>query len=270
MKNILLYFGSFNPVHKGHTALAEYAMEHGLCDEAVLIVSPQNPLKPSETLAPELDRFEMAEIACAASKYPDRIKPSAVEFLLDKPSYTIQTLRYLEQTHGHDMRFSLLMGADLVSQLDRWKDYDEILGRYQIYVYPRSGETVDRFHDRITVLSEAPLCDISSTEVREAAERGDDTAPMVGSGVADYIRRKGLWNPAVRLETLTAQIAGGGADADLYVERGKLYYRRAEWGKALNDFNTALRLDDSHREARVLAGMVQEILAFRYKDIYNP
>lgn len=270
MKNILLYFGSFNPIHKGHIALAEYAIEHGLCDETVLIVSPQNPLKPSETLAPELDRFEMAEIACAASKYPDCIKPSAVEFLLDKPSYTIQTLRYLEQTHGHDMRLSLLMGADLVSKLDRWKEYTEILDNYKIYVYPRRGESVGKFQDKTVYLSDAPLCDFSSTEVRKAAERGAEIESMVGSGVADYIRRKGLWDPALRLEALTTEIDTDCTDAALYVERGKLYYRRAEWGKALNDFNTALRLDDNHREARELAHMVQEILAFRYKDIYNP
>ncbi len=270
MKNILLYFGSFNPVHKGHIALAEYAVEHGLCDEAVLVVSPQNPHKSSDTLAPELDRFEMAEIACAASGYPDRIKPSAVEFLLEKPSYTVRTLRHLQKTHGHDMRFSILMGADLVGQLDRWKDYAEILDNYKIYVYPRRGESAGKFSDRVVLLADAPLCDLSSTAVREAAERGEDIAPMVGSRVADYIRRKGLWNPAARLEALTARIDAGAAEAALYVERGKLYYRRAEWGRALNDFNAALRLDDNHREARELAGMVQEILAFRYKDIYNP
>lgn len=89
MKRVMLYFGSFNPIHKGHIALAEYAVEKGLCDELVLVVSPQSPYKQAEELAPEMDRFEMAETACAASRYPDRIKPSVVEFLLPKPSYTI-------------------------------------------------------------------------------------------------------------------------------------------------------------------------------------
>ena len=93
MKRVMLYFGSFNPIHKGHIALAEYAVEKGLCDELVLVVSPQSPYKQAEELAPEMDRFEMAEAACAASRYPDRIKPSVVEFLLPKPSYTIDTLR---------------------------------------------------------------------------------------------------------------------------------------------------------------------------------
>lgn len=61
MKRVMLYFGSFNPVHKGHIALAEYVVEQGLCDEAVLVVSPQSPYKRAAELAPEMDRFEMAE-----------------------------------------------------------------------------------------------------------------------------------------------------------------------------------------------------------------
>ena len=96
----MLYFGSFNPVHRGHIALAEYVVGQGLCDETVLVVSPQSPYKQAAELAPEMDRFEMAEIACAASKYPERIKPSVVEFLLPKPSYTIDTLRYLKENFG--------------------------------------------------------------------------------------------------------------------------------------------------------------------------
>ncbi len=75
MKKVLLYFGSFNPIHKGHVAVAEYAVEEGVCDEVVLIVSPQNPLKPAAELLPEMERFEMTEKACEASRYPDRIKP---------------------------------------------------------------------------------------------------------------------------------------------------------------------------------------------------
>ena len=104
MKREMLYFGSFNPIHKGHIALAEYVLDRGLCDEAALIVSPQSPYKEAGELAPELDRFEMAEIACRNSKHPERIKPSVVEFLLPKPSYTIDTLRYLQKNFGRRWR----------------------------------------------------------------------------------------------------------------------------------------------------------------------
>ena len=224
MKRVMLYFGSFNPIHKGHIALAEYAVEKGLCDELVLVVSPQSPYKQAEELAPEMDRFEMAEAACAASRYPDRIKPSVVEFLLPKPSYTIDTLRYLAENHGADMEFSILMGADQIERLDGWKEYDRIL-EYPVYVYPRRGERVDRFPGRITVLEDAPLQDFSATQIRGRIGRGEDVSQMLDKGVADHIRRKGLWNPTARKSALTAQIAADPENTALYMERGKLHYR---------------------------------------------
>lgn len=269
MKRVMLYFGSFNPVHKGHIALAEYAVEQTLCDEVVLVVSPQSPYKAADELAPEMDRFEMAEIACAASKYPEKIKPSVVEFLLPKPSYTIDTLRYLKENFGSDMQFSILMGSDQIARLDGWKEYEKIL-EYPVYVYPRRGEPAEGFEGRITLLADAPLQDFASTDVRDRIGRGEDTSAMLDEGVAAYIRRKGLWSPAARIAALTARIAEAPDDTALYIERGRLHYRMGEWGPALNDFNAVLRIDTEHVEARQFARMVQEILEFRYKDIYNP
>jgi len=155
----------------------------------------------------------MAEIACAASEYPDRIKPSAVEFLLPKPSYTIDTLRYLTQNFGSEMRFSILMGGDQIARLDGWKEYERVL-EYPIYVYPRRGERTDRFAGRITVLDDAPLQDLSATQIRERIGRGEAVDGLIDDGVAEYIRRKGLWSPASRIAALSARIdagtAGGG------------------------------------------------------------
>lgn len=270
MKRVMLYFGSFNPVHRGHIALAEYVVGQGLCDEAVLVVSPQSPYKQAAELAPEMDRFEMAEIACAASKYPDRIKPSVVEFLLPKPSYTIDTLRYLKENFGSGMQFSILMGSDQIARLDGWKEYDRIL-EYPVYVYPRrGGESVSGFEGRITLLDEAPLLDIASTGIRDRITRGEDVSAMLAPKVLEYIRKKGLWSPATRIAVLTTQLAAHPDDIELLLERGKLHYRLSEWGPALNDFNAVLRIDANHVEARQFAQMVQEIFEFRYKDIYNP
>lgn len=269
MKRVMLYFGSFNPIHKGHIALAEYVVERNLCDEAVLIVSPQSPYKQHEELAPELDRFEMAEIACAASRYPDRIKPSAVEFLLPKPSYTIDTLRYIEEVAGDRMRLSILLGADQIAGLNGWKEYERIL-EYPIYVYPRRGESTEGYAGRITVLDDAPLQAFASTEIRERLSQGEDVGEMLCPGVLDYIRRKGFWSPARRIEELTARITAEPHDVGLLIARGKLHYRMGAWGPALNDFNAVLRLDPAHVEAGQYARMAQEILEFRYTDIYNP
>lgn len=192
MQRVMLYFGSFNPIHNGHIALAEYVIEQGLCDLVTLIISPQSPYKSLSELAPELDRYEMAELACAASRYPDQIKPSVVEFLLPKPSYTIETLRYLEQVSGGTMQFSILMGADQLEGFKGWREWQEIV-RYPIYLYPRRGEECAALIEGMTLLEEAPLYDLSATEVRATVAKGENTKGMIHPKVAWHIQSKGLY-----------------------------------------------------------------------------
>lgn len=269
-KRMLLYFGSFDPIHNGHIALAEYALDKNLADEVALVISPQNPFKADINQTPEYTRYEMAEIACRESKYPERIKPSVVEFVLEKPSYTINTLDYLRENNGAEMEFSIITGSDIWARFDEWKDYERILNEYKIYVYPRKGYAVERFADRVTLLDDAPYVDYSSTEVRAKAERGENILSMVAPSVADYIVKNQLWTPAGRIVRLTSMIEREPERAELYVERGKSYYQHNEWGKAINDFNRAMKLEPENKEAKQLHDMVYEILSFRYKDIYNP
>ncbi len=188
-KRVMLYFGSFNPVHRGHIAIAEYAIERDLADMVVLVVSPQNPFKESEGLAPEFVRFEGAEAAAAASRYPSQIKASAVEMTLPKPSYTINTLRFLEAEFP-DARFSILMGGDNAEGLAGWREADKIVGHYPIYVYPRPGDDVEKFPAEVTVLHDAPLFDVSSTRVRTLLESGRRHYRANGFGAAanDFAR----------------------------------------------------------------------------------
>ena len=193
MKRVLLYFGSFNPVHRGHIALAEYAVESNIADEVILIVSPQNPHKQSDELAAEFSRYEMCQAACQASKYPEKILVSAVEFTLPRPSYTIDTLKFLSENFGDKMAFSLLMGADNVERFDRWKSYEQILESYPIFVYPRRGYAVEKFADRVTVLADAPLFDYSATDVRTAIAEGGDISEMVIPEVESYIKLNNIY-----------------------------------------------------------------------------
>lgn len=193
MKRVLLYFGSFNPVHRGHIALAEYAVESNIADEVILIVSPQNPHKQSDELAAEFSRYEMCQVACQASKYPEKILVSAVEFTLPHPSYTIDTLKFLSENFGDKMAFSLLMGADNVERFDRWKSYEQILESYPIFVYPRRGYAVEKFADRVTVLADAPLFDYSATDVRTAIAEGGNISEMVIPEVESYIKLNNIY-----------------------------------------------------------------------------
>ena len=192
MQRVMLYFGSFNPIHNGHIRLAEYVLEQDLCDMVTLIISPQSPYKSPAELAPELSRFEMAETACSASKYPEQIRPSVVEFLLPKPSYTIDTLRYLEGQMGDKMQFSILMGGDQLAGLDGWKEADKIR-QYPIYVYPREGQQTAALSEGMTLLAEAPLLDISATEIRRRIAAGEPTSELIHPKTAWYIHQNGLY-----------------------------------------------------------------------------
>ena len=193
MRSILLYFGSFNPIHKGHIALAEWVVEQGLCDELIFIVSPQNPFKEQEGLVPEFSRYEMCELACKASRYPEQIKVSAVEFVLEKPSYTINTLRYLRENFGLEMQFSILMGADNIENFDKWREYEEILRDYSLLVYPRDGYSVEKFADKITFLENAPLFDYAATDIRTMIAEGVDFRDKLSAEVAHYIIQNKLY-----------------------------------------------------------------------------
>ena len=255
-KRTMLYFGSFNPIHKGHIALAEYVLQEGLCDSVALVVSPQNPMKRDMSLLPELTRFEMAEIACRESRFPERIQPSAVEFLLERPSYTINTLRFLEENNGNDMEFSILMGADNIENIHKWKEAEAILNGYKIYVYPRSGYSSEERLPNVTALVNAPVFDCSSTDIRNALINGRDASEMLAEGVSEYIKKNGLF-------PLNEEIAE-------LKEKGVGCFRRNEWGEALNSFRKVLALNPDDKEAKEYIKMVEEILAFRYKDIYNP
>jgi nicotinate-nucleotide adenylyltransferase len=168
------------------------------------------------------------------------------------------------------MEFAIITGSDIWSRFDEWKDYERILTEYKIYVYPRKGYAVEKFADRVTILEDAPYMEYSSTEIRDTSGRGGDISAMVCKPVAEYITKNQLWTPAGRIIRLTSMIEAGDERANVYIERGKCYFQYNEWGKAINDFNHALKLEPENQEAKQFHDMVYEILSFRYKDIYNP
>ena len=197
MKAVLLYFGSFNPVHKGHIAVAEWVLAQGVCNELWFVVSPQNPLKTDGSLIGETDRLAMVELAIDVSKYPHRMKTCDVEFSMPRPSYTIDTLRELSVRYP-DVEFSILVGSDIVGQIEYWKEWHTLLKNYKVYVYPRRGyEMPDRDDKRFIQLLGAPLEDYSSTEVRQALEENGNS-DMIPDVVKKYIKNTGLWKTVMK------------------------------------------------------------------------
>jgi len=113
-----LFFGSFNPVHIGHLAIANYITEYSSLKEVWFVVSPHNPLKAKESLLGERDRFYMTELAIGDDP---RFRVSDIEFTLPRPSYTIDTLAHLTEKYP-SRRFTLIMGEDNLTTLHKWKN----------------------------------------------------------------------------------------------------------------------------------------------------
>lgn len=132
--HIGLYFGSFNPVHVGHLIVADHMAQYAGMDKVLLVVSPQNPFKSPKSLAHEHDRVEMVRLATYGSL---RLEVSDVELRLPKPSYTINTMRYLAEKRPTDT-FSLIMGEDNLTHLAKWREVEELLKGWKIFCYPRS------------------------------------------------------------------------------------------------------------------------------------
>src|SRR4051812_341049 len=163
--HIGLFFGSFNPVHIGHMALANYMAAFTGMQQVWLVVSPQNPLKTKNQLLDQNNRLLLVNLAI--DDYPN-LRSSNIEFSLPTPSYTINTLVHLKEKYP-EHEFSLIMGQDNLKSFAKWKNYEEILKRFHIYVYPRPevGATEFDAHPHVH-LTEAPMMDISSTFIRNA------------------------------------------------------------------------------------------------------
>ena len=172
MAKIGIYGGSFNPIHFGHVGLSKWVIEHTDLDELWLMVSPNNPLKPSGILAPEEDR--LAAVQESIKDIPGLVA-SDFEFHLPRPSYTANTLRELQKAYP-ESEFTIVIGEDNIAIFDRWREYEYILENYRIFVYPRKGEIsyqppAFRSSKNIIFLEGAPLFDISSTAIRRSQGR---------------------------------------------------------------------------------------------------
>ncbi len=163
--HIGLFFGSFNPIHVGHTVLANYMASFTNLEQVWFVVSPHNPLKEKASLLNQNQRLHMVNLAIEDNPL---FKSSNIEFGLPQPSYTVNTLAHLHEKYPQH-KFSLIMGEDNLQSFKKWKNYEEILKNHFIYVYPRpdcdSGEF--KSHPQV-VFTEAPLMDISSTFIRKA------------------------------------------------------------------------------------------------------
>ena len=190
-KKIGLFFGTFDPIHKGHLRIAEYIIEEKLNDEVWLVVTPENPIKRKNNISDFKHRFNMVEIA--TEKY-NNIIPSDLEVNLKKPNYTIDTLDYISKKLS-EIEFSLIIGEDNYKIFDTWKDYNKILNNYKIFIYPRKGTLKESPHiiNENAMYIGGPRIDLSSTNIRNIVSKKADPKDLISKNVMEYINTNELY-----------------------------------------------------------------------------
>lgn len=186
-----LYFGSFNPIHHGHLIIANYILTHAGLDQVWFVVSPQNPLKPQASLLNEYQRLHLVKLAVEGEP---RLRATDIEFKLPKPSYTVDTLAYLQEKYPGEA-FSIIMGSDSFQNLPKWKNFDWLLRNFPIYVYRRPE------HQKLPIypaaknvqIMDAPLLPISSTDIRGKIAAGQSARYLLPESVLEEIEKSGYY-----------------------------------------------------------------------------
>lgn len=189
-----LYFGTYNPIHVGHLIIANHMAERDDMDQVWLVVTPQNPLKTNNNLLADYHRLALVKIAIDDNF---NLRTSDVEFNLPKPSYTVDTLAHLREQYP-EHQFALIMGEDNLRTFHKWKNYEVILERHQIYVYPRPitlaelnnevAPTKNEIHDhKNVIITDSPMMQISSTIIRNNIQKGQSIQYLVTDPVRQYI-----------------------------------------------------------------------------------
>ena len=187
-----IFGGSFDPIHIGHAIIAQHIINSGAVDRLWFMVSPVNPLKAGrERHVTDTDRLRMVEMV---SRPMEGVETSAFEFTMPRPSYTIDTLNALQAKFPDD-EFYLITGGDNWQIFNRWRNSDEILAKYHLLIYPRLGYEVvipDELKERVALV-DAPIIEISSTEIRELLANGQSVRYLVPDEVLAFIEQKNLY-----------------------------------------------------------------------------
>lgn len=193
-QTVVLYFGSFNPIHRGHLTVADAALEAIGADALWFVVSPQNPFKRYDELAPETLRIEMVRRAISNARHADKMFASDIEFQLERPSLTLRTLETLKHKFPQT-QFGLLLGSDNIAGLPAWFGFEKIVNEYPIWVYPREGYPIPQltWTEKLILLDNVPLMPQAATDLRSSIAHGIIPENELPEGIGAFIREHHLY-----------------------------------------------------------------------------
>ncbi len=191
----LCFGGSFNPIHNGHLQCAAAVARKASYDRVVLIPAGHPPHKPPDAqMAPAADRLSMCRLAIAQNSL---FEVNDIEINSSAPNYTVDTAQELHRLGWPEVHW--LIGADMARYLPNWHDPDRLLAEVQFVLIARPGWSFDwetmpsKFRHLQQNVVEAPLLDISSSEIRRRVRVGESITDLTPPTVADYIRTRGLY-----------------------------------------------------------------------------
>lgn len=187
-----LFFGSFNPIHHGHLMVASYIANHTDLKQIWLVVSPQNPHKAENSLLNEYDRLHLTKIAIEDDP---QLRVSDIEFKLPKPSYTIDTLTYLQEQYPQH-EFYIIMGGDSFQNLPKWKNFETLKKNYRFIVYRRPGFEIKETYGAEVLYLEAPMLELSATLIRNNRKEGKTIRYLVPEKVRAEIENNNYFKEA--------------------------------------------------------------------------
>lgn len=184
-----LFFGSFNPVHVAHLIIANHLLNETTIEKIWFVISPQNPFKEESSLLNEYHRLHLVKTAI---ENDNRMWASEIEFSLPKPSYTTNTLAYLKEKYP-EHEFCIIMGSDSFQNLHKWKNAEVIIKNYEIYVYLRPGFEVDNSINAKIHIANAPLLQLSATQIRKSLKQGKSIRYQLPDSVREEIEKGGYY-----------------------------------------------------------------------------
>lgn len=182
--------GTFDPIHHGHLVAASEVAAALNLDEVIFVPTGEPWQKPNVT-NPE-DRYLMTVIATASNP---RFNVSRVDIDRDGPTYTVDTLRDI-QADNPDAELFFISGADAITQILAWKDFDELWKAAKFVAVTRPGHAMqlpESAPEGAIEVLEVPALSISSTDVRERAANGEPVWYLVPDGVVQYINKHNLY-----------------------------------------------------------------------------
>ena len=199
LKKIGLFGGTFDPVHLGHLIIAEFIREAARLDKIIFIPAKLHPLKNNQSILPFQHRYHMLKLAIRKNPY---FSVSDMESKQEGISYSVDTVKNFRQQYPPD-RFELffLIGADNVAQFHLWKQPEELLRLSKFIIFGRPGFKTDMESGSYFSASqfiEAPLLEISSTEIRNRARQDLSIRYLVPDAVEGYIEKHSLYKTANR------------------------------------------------------------------------